>query len=239
MPLKSFLGARTAYFALLIGASLVAPIDMCVAQTSEGRITLVNGTDATLALKVKHLFLPDIIASCEAPPNSTCTTGAIPVDLLDLEASSADGSKRFTKEIDSLVSGENDVWSVSDQSSDGAPGPAEQARFGSALKVTIGDSPYKRNGLFEDMMTDGFLYCTAKKESSYDNAKTYEENVGDLVQHAGGLWVRQHFSSPGEADRSPLMTLDELSMRQDAMHKAEEYLCPGWPGHPGPRADLR
>jgi hypothetical protein len=131
------------------------------------------------------------------------------------------------------------VRSVSDQSSGGAPGPAGQARFGSALKVTIDDSPYKRNGLFEDMMTDGFLYCTVKKESSYDNDKTYEENVADLVQHADALWVRQHFSSHEEVDRSPLMTVDELSMRQDAMRKADEYLCPGWPGHPGPKTNLR
>jgi hypothetical protein len=123
---------------------------------------------------------------------------------------------------------------VSDQSSDGAPGPADPARFGNALKVTIDGSPYKRNGLFDDMLIDGSLYCTVKKENSYDDAKTYEENVGDLIQHASALWVRQHFSSPEEADRSPLMTVDELFMRQDAMRKADQYLCPGWSGHPGP-----
>ena len=129
MPPKSCVCARIAYLALLIGASLFAPIDIGVAQTGEyGRITLVNGTDATLVLKVKHLFPPDVIASCEASPNSSCTTEPIPVGLLDLEASSPDGSKKFTKET-SLVSGENDVWSVSDQSSSGPSGPPEQRRF--------------------------------------------------------------------------------------------------------------
>lgn len=114
MPLKSFLCARTVYLALLIGASLVVSGDMCVAQSGEyGRITLVNGTDADLTLNVKHLFPPTIIASCQAPPKSACTTGAIPTGLLDLEALSADGSKKFAKTT-SLVSGENDVWSVSD-----------------------------------------------------------------------------------------------------------------------------
>lgn len=126
------------------------------------------------------------------------------------------------------------VRSVSDQSSGGAPDPAEQDKFGSALKVTIDNSSYQRNGMFEDMMSDGFFYCTGKKGSSYDNAKTYEENVSDLVQHASALWVRQHFSSPEEADRSPLMTTDEIFMREDAMRKADQYLCPGWPDHPGP-----
>jgi hypothetical protein len=115
MRKKLFLYVRMTFCGLLIAASLAVSVDIGVAQSGQyGRITLVNKSNTTLVLNVKQLYPPTVLASCQAPPNSTCTTGAIEVGLVDLEALSLDGRSRITRTY-SLVNGETYPWVISER----------------------------------------------------------------------------------------------------------------------------
>jgi hypothetical protein len=115
----------------------------------------------------------------------------------------------------------------------GTPAEAQaQFDFETALRVDMVDFSRQRPGPLEDMKGYGSFYCSTKKQVPYDDGTTYVGNVNETVMHAAALWERQHFVSSEEAQRSPLMTTDEIGIRDSAMATADQHLCPGWPGHP-------
>jgi hypothetical protein len=119
----------------------------------------------------------------------------------------------------------------------GAVDPAVQARFNfeTALQMSIDETNYDRTGLLNDLKDVGSFYCQVKQDIPWNSGKTYVGNLNDAIVYAGALWGRQRFASSEEASQSPLMTIDEITMRDIGMGDADRHLCPGWPGHPRSR----
>jgi hypothetical protein len=107
-----------------------------------------------------------------------------------------------------------------------------QFDFETDLRVWIGELSSQRPGLFEDGKRYGEFYCSIKQQFPYDEKLLYVGNVNQAVVYAAARWARQQFANSQEAERSPLMTVDEITLRDGMMAVADKHLCPGWPGHP-------
>ena len=116
-----------------------------------------------------------------------------------------------------------------------------------------------RQGLLSEMIEIGQLYCSMKQsgeipwksqlsgaERMVDQKDEYNRNLGDGVQLAVSKWSISHFGT-ADAFRKWLESFPndiasphfgcgstEVALKDIAAAKADQHLCPGWPGHPRP-----
>jgi hypothetical protein len=76
---------------------------------------------------------------------------------------------------------------------------------------------------------------TGREGRDRPSPRRYDREGQRCRPHLGALWERQRFASSEEASRSPLMTIDEITMREIGIVDADRHLRPGWPGHPRSR----